>query len=89
MDKSTYRLKRFNTFEEYLKNKAPTGMKDKARKIIDGVKLLKSYDVKEEGTMDQVWAGPKAAKVSKEDAERLSTLGWFIDKKKDRWTIYT
>lgn len=85
-------------FREYIakikKAAAPardsTGMKDKAAKIIDGFNILKKYDVEEEATMDQLWAGPKSKEVSKHDSDRLSSMGgWFIDKKKDRWTIYT
>ena len=67
----------------------PVNQKDKARRIIDGFNLLKKYGVEEVGTPDQLWAGPKSSKVSREDTEMLHALGWFIDSKKDRWTIYT
>ena len=89
MDKSKFKEYLVKVKHQGVQSKS-VSMKDKAHKIIDGFEILKKYKTEEEATTDQLWAGPKTSEISKADSDRLHSMGgWFIDKRKDRWTIYT
>lgn len=62
----------------------------KIEAVVEGLKILITYPGAEINPgHDQIWAGPDAEDVKKEDAAKLESLKWFIDDETNSWAIFT
>lgn len=62
--------------------------------IMEGLQILSKYYPEDDycsAEHDVFFAGDNDENVlmSKEDTERLDTLGWFVDDEIDSWAIFT